>query len=64
MADCFFHGYSGGPGGRCSGCAREDRDGLTRGTDPGYPSENTAAVLAGPQFHPAALVRTPRRRSR
>lgn len=23
MADCYYHGYSGGPGGACHGCERE-----------------------------------------
>lgn len=31
MADCYFHGYSGGPG-RCPDCEREDRSGQERGT--------------------------------
>lgn len=33
MADCYFHGYSGGPG-RCSDCEREDREGKERGSIP------------------------------
>lgn len=33
MADCYFHGYSGGPG-PCSDCEREDREGKDRGSTP------------------------------
>jgi hypothetical protein len=22
--DCYYHGYSGGPGGRCVGCEQDD----------------------------------------
>ena len=33
MADCYFHGYSGGPG-RCPDCEREDREGKERGSIP------------------------------
>lgn len=31
MADCYYHGYSGGPGG-CSQCEAENRSGEERGT--------------------------------
>ena len=31
MADCYFHGYSGGPGG-CSECEQERRENLAQGS--------------------------------
>lgn len=31
MADCYYHGYSGGPG-LCSDCEREREQGLEQGT--------------------------------
>lgn len=37
MADCYYHGYSGGPG-RCSMCDEEERRGLDPGTLPGHES--------------------------
>lgn len=36
MADCYYHGYSGGPG-ECPECAREDRANLEQGTLPPGP---------------------------
>lgn len=33
MADCYFHGYSGGPG-PCSDCQREDAEKKERGSIP------------------------------
>jgi hypothetical protein len=33
MADCYWHGYSGGPG-RCADCEHEDRDNRDRGSIP------------------------------
>jgi hypothetical protein len=39
MADCYWHGYSGGPG-RCPDCEREDAEGKERGSIPYYPEEH------------------------
>lgn len=25
--DCYYHGYSGGPGGRCNGCEIDEANG-------------------------------------
>ena len=31
MADCYYHGYSGGPG-ACSICQKEDKSNIKRGS--------------------------------
>ncbi len=36
MADCYYHGYSGGPG-ACRECEEEDRRKLEQGTLPPGP---------------------------
>lgn len=56
MADCYFHGYSGGPG-RCSECEAEDEAKERRGTRLG---DNYAAefVMDGPAGHPDSTVRS------
>ena len=40
MADCYYHGYSGGPG-RCIHCDREQQANLEPGTLDGYDQEVT-----------------------
>lgn len=32
MADCYYHGYSGGPGGDCSICEEEKESGKPEGS--------------------------------
>lgn len=55
MADCLYHGYSGGPG-PCGECKHEDDNDLERGTLLG---DNSAAadVIKSPKHHPDATVR-------
>lgn len=63
MADCRYHGYSGGPG-ICSYCRQEDEKKLPRGTiQDGYPAELAAEAVKGPDRHPDPLVRLPGRRT-
>lgn len=61
MADCMFHGYSGGPG-PCSQCQAEDERGLERGKLKGFDSSLARAVIEGPDQHPDPLVRTSRKK--
>lgn len=42
MADCYYHGYSGGPGG-CSICDAEETAGEEPGTRDGYDQSITCA---------------------
>jgi len=39
VADCLYHGYSGGPG-ICEDCRKEDLAGSKRGTIPYDPAEH------------------------
>ena len=45
MADCYFHGYSGGPG-SCSECEQERRQSLESGTLRGeYVGEDAKHIM-------------------
>ena len=50
MADCYFHGYSGGPGG-CSECEQERREGLEQGALTVEPDISKARVEMGDRDH-------------
>ena len=56
MADCYLHGYSGGPG-PCEKCEHEREDGLEPGSLEGFDSALARAVVEGPDRHPDLLVR-------
>lgn len=63
MADCYYHGYSGGPG-ACPECEEEDRRGLPRDTLSGPTNDMAKAVMAGPEQHPDPTVRAPKKRNK
>lgn len=60
MADCYYHGYSGGPG-PCSECAEERKQRLELGSLEGFDPSLAADVIRGPEFHPDPSVRQPKK---